>query len=282
LRLRVMTPADVNVSYSELPTQWESFEIREQVVADPQIKGERKYSILEVTVQLWNVGVHVTPPTTVTLQEEGKEPIELQVRELQVEINSVLPEESANGEIEKRDLKPQAVLPRPPVWPWFLAAVVAAPLLFLGGRWLWHRLPRRNSVLPTEIMSVQEDDRLPEDIAYACLERIAHMNLPGIGAFKQHYSMVADCIRQYLLGIYDIPAMDMTTTELKRALRRQHMELETQHLLWDLIEQADMVKFAKYVPEVAQARNIIRWGKHFIDCTKPNRESLTTKLMVGE
>jgi hypothetical protein len=282
LRLRVMTPQDVNVSYPELPAQWETFEIRDQVVADPQIKGERKYSVLEITVQLWDVGVHVTPSTTVVLLEEGKEPSEMQVRELQVEINSVLPEENTNGEIDKHDLKPQAVLPRPPIWPWFLAAAVAAPLLFLGGRWLWQKLPRRNNVLPAEIMPIPGDNQLPEDIAYACLDRIARMDLPGIGAFKQHYSMVADCIRQYLLGIYGIPAMDMTTTELKRALRRKHMELETQHLLWDLFEQADMVKFAKYVPEVAEARNIIRWGKHFVDCTKPNREPLTTELMVGE
>ncbi len=97
------------------------------------------------------------------------------------------------------------------------------------------------------------------------------MNLPGIGAFKQHYAMVTDCIRQYLQGVYDIPAVDLTTTELRCALRKQKIEDEILSLLWELLEQADMVKFEIFRPEVTHARNIVRWARHFVDCTKPQR-----------
>lgn len=271
LRLRVISPADMVATLPELPEQWGTFEIREQSIASPEKSGDRNIAVLVMTIQIWEPGIHGTPPTTVTLQVEGLSPLKVIARPLRVDIASILPADGDEEALAKRDLKPQADLPRPPLWPWILAAICSAPLLFMAGRWLWYKIPRRSKLDPSEIVPVKQDSRSPEDIAYTCLEDIAKMDLPGVGAFKQHYSMVSECVRVYLEGVYALPAMDMTTTELKWALRMFKIDAEALCLLWNLLEHADMVKFAKLRPDVAQAQGIVSLGRHFVDVTKPQR-----------
>jgi hypothetical protein len=272
LRLRVTTPDDVDATLPVLPEQWGAFEVSTQSVAEPEKSDERTVTVLDAAVQLWEAGIYETPPTTVTLQRDGVDSYEIDARPLKVEIVSVLPSGEEQGALEKRDLKPQAILPKPPIWPWILAALAAVPLLYFGGRWIWQKIPRRHRILQEENKEVVADNRLPEDIAYACLDRITRMDLPGIGAFKQHYTLVTDCIRHYLYGIYGIAALDMTTTELRRVLRKQKIDAETLNLLWSLLDQADLVKFAKLEPDVTHARMVTKWGRHFVDCTKPQRQ----------
>ena len=162
-----------------------------------------------------------------------------------------------------------------------LAALVAAPLLFLAGRWIWRKIPHRSDLLPAETLPVKEDTRFPEEIAYACLNQIAKMDLPGVGALKQHYSMVTGCVRAYLEGIYGFPAMDMTTTELRSALRKCKVDAEALSLLWEVIEQADMVKFAKLRPDAGSAWGIVNLARHFVDVTKPQRNAIDTSGQDG-
>lgn len=271
LRLRVITSDDAEVVLPNLEDQWGVFEIREQAPVEVEINSEQKTTIKNITVQLWRVGEYETPPTILTIIKGKEESYEIEARPLLVNINSVLPTDVDETSIEKRDLKPQADLPKPPVWPWLLAAICAAPMMVLAGRWFWSKLKKHRTPVVTELTEKLTDNRLPEEIAYGCLDRILGMDLPSIGAFKQHYTMVTDCIRTYLLGVYDVPAMDLTTTELRRALRNKKIDSESLSLLWELLDQADYVKFAKYQPDTAHARGIVNWGRHFIDCTKPSR-----------
>jgi hypothetical protein len=274
LRLRVIAPGEAEVTFPELPEGWGSFEVSEQSVAEPDVIAGRVNSVLAITVQLWEVGIHETLPISVTLKIKGEEPREVEARPLRVEIVSVLPDDGDTAALEKRDLKPQAELPKPPLWPWFVGAACAAPFLYLGGRWLWYNFPRRKQ--HSLVGSVLEviDTRYPEEIAYSCLEHIGLMDLPGVGAVKQHYSMVTDCIRVYLEGLYGLPAIDMTTTELKGALDKYQLDGEALGMLWELFDEADMVKFARLRPEIPQARSIVRWARHFVDVTKPQRHKV--------
>jgi hypothetical protein len=184
---------------------------------------------------------------------------------LSITIASVLTED----DLEKRDLKPQASLPKLPVWPWLLLGVLVAALLFFVARWLLLRWRRRSEVESEAGEPV--DDRFPEVIAHDELDRIAVLDLPTRGAFKRHYTLVADCLRTYLEGVYDIPAMDRTTGELTTMLRRVWVAGDAFTPLRTLLEEADLVKFAKSRPSVERARAIIVQARHIVDVTKPDR-----------
>ncbi|MDF1513577.1 MAG: hypothetical protein P1S60_07195 [Anaerolineae bacterium] len=274
MRLRVIAPSDAAATLPQLPDTWGPFEIREQKIDQPVQREQTTESVLAIKAQLWNVGLHTTPATTVTVDIGGEETT-VTVRPLNVEITSVLPEQVDSVSIEKRDLKPQANLPRPPMWPWVLAVASGMLLSYLAGRWIWHKIPHREMHVAVDKHEII-DNRLPEEIAYACLDHLTLMDLPGIGAFKQHYSMLSACLRVYLAAIYNIPAMDLTTMELKQALRQQILDAECASLLWELLDQADLVKFAKQRPDTTQARSTIRLARHFIDVTHPVRQESET------
>jgi hypothetical protein len=271
LRLRVIYGPDTGVTLPTMPEQWGPFEVREQHTQEPTTDDEGKItSIHEVQATLWTPGTHETPTTTVSYQDAKGQIHEITAQPVSITIVSVLPENLQEGELEKHDLKPQAVLPRPPIWPWVLAGVLGAVLLFFAGRWVWHKWrARQRGSTEAEIEPV--DDRYPEEIAYEELARIRGLDLPTQHAFKPHYTLVADCIRVYLEGLYDVPAPDLTTGELMPQLRRTSMNGEALTQLRALLEEADLVKFAKFQPSITQADAILDQAKHIVDTTKPVR-----------
>ena len=268
LRLRVTYSADMEVTLPELPDQWGAFEVREQILLDPvQDDSGAVTAVREVKVTLWAPDEYETPPLAIHYRYAGGELRPVPVPPLSITVASVL----AEDDLEKRDLKPQASLPRPPAWPWLVAGVVIAGLLFFAGRWLWQRLRRSQGEAVEPVMPV--DDRLPEEIAYGELDRIATLDLPVQDEFKRHYTLVADCVRVYLEGIYRIPAMDRTTGEVIARLHGSRVDGGIVPLLRTLLEDADLVKFARFRPTLDQARQVVVQARHLVDISKPDRAS---------
>ncbi len=275
LRLHATYPADWKVTLPELstgsslPAQWGPFEVREQTLLDPVVQNNGSVvTVREATVVLWSPGEHETPSFAVHYRDAGGELREVFVRPLSINIASVLPE-SDSGKVEKHDLKPQASLPRPPVWPWLLLGILVAALLYYAAEQLLPRLRRRKEA---ELEAVEPvDDRPPEIIAYEELDRITTLDLPAQGEFKHHYTLVTDCVRTYIEGIYQIPAMDRTTGELTNALRSARIMGEPVSLIRPLLEKADLVKFAKLRPSLEQADDTVAQARHLVDITKPDR-----------
>jgi len=269
LQLLVTHPADVSVSLPELPASWGSFEVSTQEVAEQTGASDgRAISRLAASVILWAPGEYETPPIKVILREPDGSLREASVQPLRLVIESVLTEEQS----EKRDLKPQASLPRPPIWPWVVAGLAAAGLAFFAARRLARRLRGRS--LDGAASAVPVDDRLPEEIAYEELERIEALDLPSRREFKRHYTLVADCVRVYVEGLYKVPAMDRTTGEVMTALRKVSPDISAAGLLRALLEEADLVKFAKLVPSVQSARSTVGEARRFVDTTRPSREEV--------
>ena len=273
LRLRASYRASFEVVLPELPAQWGPFEVREQTLLDPIAQDDGSViAVREATVVLWSPGEHETPPFAAGYRSDDGQPGQVRVPPITITVASVLPEGEGgqDGSIEKHDLKPQASLPEPPVWPWLLLSMLAAAPLFLAGRWLMDRLRRPESVEPGAAVLVK-DERFPEEIAYDELDRITALDLPVQGEFKRHYTLVTDCARVYVQGIYPIPAMDRTTAELLSALRSARITGEPLSLLRPLLQEADLVKFAKLEPPVKQAGAAITQARRLVDVTKPDR-----------
>ena len=267
LQLRAIGPKGVEVVLPELPARWGDFEVQSQTLLEPVQQEDGQVSFTrEASVTLWAPGTYETPEIAITGRDADGETLEISVSPLSITVVSVLGEE----DLEKHDLKPQASLPRPPAWPWIVGGVLAAALLFLAGQWLWRRLHRRR--FETAVGDeVAVDDRPPEEIAYEKLDRIAALDLPAQGQFKRHYTMVTECVRTYLEGRYDIPALDRTTGELMIELRRARIDGKVTVALRALMQEADLAKFARSRPPVAQARDAVARARRLVDVTRPDR-----------
>ena len=263
LRLDVTYPSGVTVTLPELPTQWGPFEVLEQTTLDPVENDDGTFTaVREATVTLWAPGDHQAPPLAVRYRDAGEQLYESPVSPLTLTVVSVLDA----GEREKRDLKPQVSLPRPPLWPWILGGLLLAALAGSGGWLLLSRLRQRT--MPASVPLDPLDARSPEEIAYSELNRIAALDLPVQGAFKRHYTLVADCMRTYVEGRYRIPALDRTTAELGVELRQARVDRDHVSLLRDLLSEADLVKFAKVHPQIKRARDAVAQARHIVDVTQ--------------
>ena len=106
----------------------------------------------------------------------------------------------------------------------------------------------------------------PEVIALAELDRIAGLNLPARGDYKQHYTLMVDALRHYLEARYGVEAMDRTTFELMDALKYRRVSVGG---LEPLLDESDLVKFAKYAPTPETATQAVNQAREIVMRTTP-------------
>ncbi len=264
LRLTATYPAGFDLALPALPQQWGPFEVIEQSALPPTDDApDRLRASRDVVVTLWAPGDYQTPPLTVGYRNPDGELYETTIPTVSLSVVSVLDGE----ETELRDLKPQVSLPGPPLWPWLVGGLTLAALVGGGGWWGLRWWRQRAQALSTP--SPPPDPRPPHEIAYAELDRIAQLDLPRQGAFKAHYSLVTDCLRQYVEHRYQVPALDRTTSELLVGLRRARVKHDARSRLREVLEEADLVKFAKLRPPVDQAYQALDRARNIVQITRP-------------
>jgi len=268
LRLEVEHPAGSQVELPQLEEEWGQFEIIEQTEPATVNNGDgTAITSKEFIVSLYEPGQYQTDSLVVTHQKPDGTIEDLSAPVIPLKIDSVLVE----GDEALRDLKPQAILPVPPIWPWILAGVVLT-LFVMGimagaGLWLYHRR-RQQAQIPAMPMPVF-DPRPPELVAYAELERIESLNLPAKDQFKEHYSLVTDCLRRYIEGRYGIPALERTTSEIRASFAKSRVTTTAVRDFMDLFSESDLVKFARFKPYQQDAYRLVSKARALIETTTP-------------
>jgi len=100
---------------------------------------------------------------------------------------------------------------------------------------------------PKEIIPEIIDTRTPKQKASDRLMEIDSMLLWQNGKFKQYYTDVTDCLREYIHAQYGVDTLEMTTGQMLKALRTKLTKNQL-NALQPILESADLVKFAKYTP----------------------------------
>jgi hypothetical protein len=154
-----------------------------------------------------------------------------------------------------------------------LLLAVAAGLAYL----LYRRLTNKE---PAPIPVI--DTRTPWEIAIEELDRIERLDLPEDGNFKEHYTLVASAMRVYVQGMYlkdvsPIDAIDMTTDEIVAVLKKSSLHYGHLRFVIDLLQESDLVKFAKYTPRVSQAYEASGQARYIVEITRPSFERTASK-----
>lgn len=237
------------VSWPDFPSQWPPFEVRhtDEVRAIERPDGSLEMSQRIVAV-LWYPGEQRTPDTRVVVQVAGGPPIEVIVTPVFFFVPSVL----QSQELVLRDF-------RPPVDMTYLApALVAAGIGVLGlvAAMTFAFVRRRTRVVSsTTAVSMSMVDKV--------LAKLAQIGVRG-GGDVQMYLEVSECLRGYVGVRFELPAEDMTASEIVIAMA-DRIPAEQQGELGRLLEQADLVKFARYRPGPRNAQLYVdlasRWVK---------------------
>lgn len=262
MTLRVTAPSEKTAVIPKLDTDWGDFEIRQQLPPTVTENDDgTKTTEQTIVATLFDVGTFSTPNWDISIADMMGNTTRRAVPKVSITVKSVL----KDGDTELRDLKPQAELPVPFPWLWMAGIAIALALAYLVWKYLRPWLAHRRTATPDT--PVEVDDRPPHEIALAELARIDALDLPGQGRFKEHYTLVGDCLRQYLEGRYDVAALEHTTAEIKTSLKRTGIERATARDVISLLEQCDWVKFARFVPTLTAARDLIPAVRTIITAT---------------
>jgi len=149
--------------------------------------------------------------------------------------------------------------------PYFLAAILLGILLFAFRFW-WKRRKQEEEII------YKAPPRPAHEVAFEKLKALKKTKSWQQNDVKIYYTELTDIVREYIEGRFDIQAQELTSDEIMTAFK-QSKDLETQHFnnLNELFQIADLVKFAKAVPNLDKHIQLLKDANSFVWDTKPQK-----------
>jgi hypothetical protein len=141
--------------------------------------------------------------------------------------------------------------------------ILAIALLFLAWRF-WQQWKTRQ--IPPVIQHISQP---PHVIAERLLAELRAKQLWQKGKTKEFYSELSRILRGYLEDQFKLPALEMTTDELIKMLQKRGFADDVIQKTQDLLQTADLVKFAKVEPPVTIHDNFLQNAATIVELTKP-------------
>ena len=255
LSLRVTHPAGWRVIFPTLIKEWGDLEVLSQ--AGPEIVTNpdgTQTTIQEIKVVYMRPGEVQTPGITLSIANDQGGLTSLEVAPVPISVRSVL----IDGDTNLREIKPQAELVSEvhPSWPLVTAGLLGAAALIGYGvkRWRLRKLI---------------DRRTPRQRTLDLLGVLIAQNPQTTDEIKSHCALLADCLRDYLAAVAQLPARDLTTRELARRLKAQEILPTWSSQAVEVLQVCDGVKFAHDELEETHLQDMISTVKKLVEQYPP-------------
>ena len=255
LTLSVTHPQDHHIAFPQLPAAWGEFEIRGQTALPTTDDGDGKVrSSIAIRAALFSPGQHPTPALSVAVRRPDGSVVNRPVRPVEVSVESVL----SAADREMREIKPQVDVQVPTIWPFAYGVTAALLLAGLAAAYFW-----RHKLLPTSVIA-HRDRRSPAARALGELDRIERLDLPSERRFKEHYTLVSDCLRVYMRGQFGILTQEMTTIQITEELEAAPITASDIRDVSGILGESDLVKFARLLPVPEEAAETVNESRRVV------------------
>lgn len=220
-------------------------------ILDTSIEPIPRGDSLAYTLQFFGVDVHAIPELYAKLIN-GSDTLFL-----------IIPEQRFIYESRVEDTEAE-LRPLKPIFPFFrnwwpvilLVIAVAAIMGYLLYRYR-ERLFVRPEPKPVQKVEIEPFHNPLKELRDE-LDRIEdEYTRPHLNA-KPYYTDLGDAFRRYFEHTHNFPALESTTFEVIQQLQRQQCDQQVIQLVSDILQQADLVKFAKFQPNVTDCRDVIK------------------------
>jgi hypothetical protein len=255
------------------------FEFRVQLAGPPESheQGGKRESVYRYNIDFFLPGEYELPPARLTyaaakLNDSTGEASgaaaanakEVKTESIKLTARGASGKEFSPEELSKIQMPGPVELKKPFDWRTPIAAVIALIILAAILRaWLRRRaeIAERIVVVPADVWAKREFAKL---LGESLLER---------KLFKEFYYRVSGIVRGYIERRFALAAPEMTTEEfLSATAEDSRFACETQWEFRQFLDACDMVKYAKYAPQDAEAQAVLRTAMDFVERTKPHEE----------
>ncbi len=177
---------------------------------------------------------------------------------------------------EIKDVKSPITIPYD--WKWLLLWAAIAILIIIAGYFSYKKYKQKKSEQPVEKKIII----IPPHVkALAALEKLDNEQLWQNGFIKDYHSRITEIIRNYFEERFDLPAMELTTTETIQHLKGIKEKENIIDITYDFLSNADLVKFAKFQPLEAVNEEMMKQAKEIIQSTIPQKPVITEEEIVN-
>ncbi len=286
LQLTAEYTPEINIQFPSLTLNNEQMEVSEiKDIDSTKLENGLIQKTQTILVQAWDTGQYVIPSMRFSYTNNStKQARTLGTETLRFFVVSPLanalpdPQDStANADI--KGIK--GIKDMPFTWqdavPYILFGLLG--LLILGGLYYWWR--KRKQKLEN-VAAYVPPSRPAHEIANEKLRDLESEKYWQQGEVKKYYSELTNIVREYLEGRYDILALESTTDEILKDLEKGDFEAGLWNKLKEMLQTADLVKFAKAKPSIEKhagylddAKEIVRITKQTVDLSEEQKTGTT-------
>ena len=241
------------------------------------INDNKRMLIKEVyTITSFDSALYYLPPMEVKVEDDIYKSNPLALKVMTMPVDTLHPEQFFGP---KDVMKPNFMWSD---WYGIIACVVLwVPAVFL----LLYFIKRFRDNQPI-IRKVKVEPKLPPHMeAMQEIDRIRNEKVWQHGLQKEYYTQLTDTLRSYIERRFGFKALEMTTDQIIDRLESVH-DVEAMIELRSLLQTADLVKFAKFIPMMnendANLLNAINFINETREAEDPNAKPEPTEITIFE
>jgi len=271
--IEVVARQNVEVVATVLPDTLNQLELiaREEPVSTEDEKS--KTTIFKFILAGYDSVRAVIPPVTVKYRTTGDTSFKKIISDSVVVNIHTVPVSTAE---DIKDVKFPITIPYN--WMWLLLWIGIAIFLIVAGYYSYKKYRQKKLEQPVEKKIIT----IPPHIrALAALENLEKEQLWQKGFIKDYHSRITEIIRNYFEERFDLPAMELTTTETIQHLKNINEKDLILNITYNFLSNADLVKFAKFQPLETVNEEMMRQAREIIDSTIPQKKVIKEEEVVN-
>ncbi len=163
-----------------------------------------------------------------------------------------------------KDIKPPLKIP----FNWIIVIIIALILIILGGiaYYLYRKYGRKKDTGEKKKVVIKLP---PHAVALSSLNNLEEKKLWQQGLIKEYHSEITEIIRKYFEERFDLPALELTTSEATQLLSQRKDAGAVLDITYNFLSNADMVKFAKFSPVASVNEEMMKQAYEIVKKTIP-------------
>ncbi len=248
----ILTPPAVGSNLGQFDVK--DYEAGEEVTID----GGQRRQVLWFSMRTFTTGEYIIPPLPIEYTTADSTVKVISSDAIKINILSVLAEGTEFDTLQLIGLREQASLAGDNTMMILIiiGSVIAAGIIIFIIWWVKYRKTEEEEFV---------DPRPSWEIAFTDLALLKNKNLLEKGELKKFYFELTEIIRRYAGKKFEFDAIDLTTAEINDHLIEKSVESWFCDELTNYLEDADLVKFAKYIPSEEQPETDWQKGYELVD-----------------
>jgi hypothetical protein len=262
LNLSIKVPRNYIVQFPKLPDSLGSLLFVNIEKIDTTKIKDSLFLERNITITSFDTGTYEIPPFTFLLKKPDDTSIyPLTTNRLFLKYSGI----AIDTAKPIKDIKPPFKVPAS-FWDYFWYIFI--PLLIIAVAYFGYKYYKKHKKAP--IPRRAYDPSIPPHIqALRDLHELDERKLWQKGEFKEYHSEISEILRLYIERRYSFPALEETTSDILDEIETRIASDSLKKDLKQILELADLVKFAKYIPLPDENINSMDKAIEFVNYTKP-------------